>query len=200
MLPRPGVWRITAPTEAAPTAAAATSAELGKPAPDFTLAALDGSEHSLAAHKGKIVVLEWFNPGCPFVKFAWGEGPFKGKGTWGTDVVWLTINSSAPGKQGNGADANKAVASEWGIQHPVLLDESGTVGKTYGAKTTPHMYVIDKAGMLVYAGAIDDRPTSRKSDVQGANNYVRAALQSVAAGEPVKTPVTRAYGCTVKYA
>jgi len=116
-------------------------------------------------------------------------------------VTWLTIISSAPGTQGHvsASQADELTAQRKAGPTAVLLDPTGTVGQMYGATNTPHMYVIDRAGILVYAGAIDDRPTSRRSDVQGANNYVRAALQSVAAGQPVQTPITRAYGCSVKY-
>jgi hypothetical protein len=120
----------------------------------------------------------------------------------GQGIVWLTIISSAPGEQGyvTAPQADDLTSSRKAAPTAVLFDPKGTVGRAYGATNTPHMYVVDKAGLLVYAGAIDDRPTSRRTDVQGANNYVRAALASVAAGQPVKTPVTRAYGCTVKYA
>jgi hypothetical protein len=116
-------------------------------------------------------------------------------------VVWLTIISSAPGTQGyvTPSEADELTASRKAVPTAVLLDPKGVAGKLYGATNTPHMYVVDKAGTLVYAGAIDDRPTSRRADVAGANNYVRAALEAVAAGQPVKTPLTRAYGCTVKY-
>ena len=124
------------------------------------------------------------------------------KDATGQGVVWLTVISSAPGTQGyvSPAEANELTSSRKAAPTAVLLDPQGTVGKMYGATNTPHMYVVDKAGVLVYAGAIDDKPTTRKSDVPGAQNYVRAALQAMAAGQPVKTPVTRAYGCTVKYA
>jgi hypothetical protein len=120
----------------------------------------------------------------------------------GQGVTWLTVISSAPGTQGHvsAGQADELTATRKARPSVVLLDPTGTVGKMYGATNTPHMYVVDKAGTLVYAGAIDDKPTSRRADVQGARNYVREALQSVAAGQPVKTPVTRAYGCTVKYA
>src|SRR5262249_27233396 len=116
-------------------------------------------------------------------------------------VVWLTIISSAKGEQGyvTPAQADELTVTRKATPSAVLLDEKGAVGHMYGATNTPHMYVVDKAGTLVYAGAIDDRPTTRRADVPGANNYVRAALEAVAAGQPVKTPVTRAYGCTVKY-
>jgi hypothetical protein len=119
----------------------------------------------------------------------------------GQGVVWLTLISSAKGEQGwvTPVKADELTTTRKAAPTAVLLDEKGVVGRMYGATNTPHMYVVDKTGRLVYAGAIDDRPTSRRADVQGASNYVRAALEAVAAGQPVKTPVTRAYGCTVKY-
>src|SRR5262245_27139759 len=123
------------------------------------------------------------------------------EGATGQGVVWLTIISSSPGTQGyvTPAEANELTTSRKAMPTAVLLDPKGSVGHLYGATNTPHMYVIDKAGVLVYAGAIDDKPTTRRSDVTGANNYVRAAIEAVSAGQPVKTPATRAYGCTVKY-
>jgi hypothetical protein len=123
------------------------------------------------------------------------------KETTAQGVVWLSIISSAPGEQGHvsAGQANELTLKRGAAPTAVLLDPQGAVGKLYGATNTPHMYVIDPAGKLVYAGAIDDRPTTRKGDLTGASNYVRAALQAVTAGQSVKTPVTRAYGCTVKY-
>jgi hypothetical protein len=119
----------------------------------------------------------------------------------GQGVVWLSLISSSPGTQGHvtPAQADELTSTRKAAPTAVLLDEKGVVGRMYGATNTPHMYIVDRAGLLAYAGAIDDRPTSRRADVPGANNYVRAALEAVAAGQPVKTPVTRAYGCTVKY-
>lgn len=189
---------------AAPGAArASASAKVGTAAPAFSLPSTSGRSQSLGDFKGKIVVLEWTNHDCPYVRKHYESGNMQGlqREATGQGVVWLSIISSAPGTQGyvTPSQADELTASRKAAPTAVLLDPKGTVGKLYGATNTPHMYVVDKAGVLAYAGAIDDRPTSRKSDVQGANNYVRAALQSVAAGEPVKTPVTRAYGCTVKY-
>jgi hypothetical protein len=159
---------------------------------------------SLGDHRGKIVVLEWTNHDCPYVRKHYETSNMQAlqKDATSQGVIWLSIISSAPNTQGhvNPAEANELTARRKAAPTAVLLDPTGKVGKLYGATNTPHMYVIDKAGVLVYAGAIDDRPTSRKSDVPGAQNYVRAALEAVAAGQPVKTPVTRAYGCTVKYA
>jgi peroxiredoxin len=181
----------------------AAVAKVGEPAPAFTSTATTGSPVSLAAQKGKVTVLEWTNHDCPYVRKHYETGNMQGlqREATGQGVVWLTIISSAKGEQGSvtAAQADELTATRKAAPTAVLLDPAGTVGRLYGATNTPHMYVVDKAGLLVYAGAIDDRPTSRRADVQGANNYVRAALQAVAAGEPVKTPVTRAYGCTVKY-
>ena len=190
---------------AAPGAARANApAKVGAAAPAFSLPATSGSSQTLGDLKGKIVVLEWTNHECPYVRKHYESNNMQGlqREATGQGVVWLTIISSAPGTQGyvTPPQADELTTSRKAVPTAVLLDPKGTVGKLYGATNTPHMYVIDKTGVLAYAGAIDDRPTSRKSDVQGANNYVRAALTSVAAGEPVKTPVTRAYGCTVKYA
>jgi peroxiredoxin len=183
---------------------ALAAAKVGVPAPGFTSTATTGAKMSLADQKGKIVVLEWTNHDCPYVRKHYDTGNMQGiqKDAGAQGVVWWTVISSAPGTQGHVSptEADGLTKSRNAVPAAVLLDPTGEVGKMYGATNTPHMYVIDPAGMLVYAGAIDDRPTSRKSDVQAAHNYVRAALQSVAAGQPVKTPQTRAYGCTVKYA
>ena len=177
--------------------------KVGEPAPAFTSASSTGASVSLADYKGKVVVLEWTNHDCPYVRKHYETGNMQTlqKETTGEGVVWLTIVSSAPDTQGyvTAGQANELTTTRKASPTSVLLDPKGTVGRLYGATNTPHMYVVDKAGTLVYAGAIDDRPTSRKADVTGANNYVRAALQAVAAGQPVKTPATRAYGCTVKY-
>jgi peroxiredoxin len=183
--------------------AEAAAAKVGEAAPAFTSTSTSGAAVSLAEHRGKLVILEWTNHDCPYVRKHYDTGNMQAlqRETTGAGVVWLTIISSAPGEQGHvkPAQADELTASRKAAPTAVLLDPKGEVGKMYGATNTPHMYLVDKAGVLVYAGAIDDRPTSRRGDVQGANNYVRAALQSVAAGQPVKTPVTRAYGCTVKY-
>jgi peroxiredoxin len=182
---------------------AAVAAKVGEPAPAFTATSTAGSPTSLGAYKGKVVVLEWTNHECPYVRKHYETGNMQAlqKEATAQGVVWLTLISSAPGEQGHvsAAEADALTAKRSAAPSAVLLDPRGAVGKMYGATNTPHMYVIDPGGKLVYAGAIDDRPTSRKGDVAGANNYVRAALQAVAAGQPVKTPVTRAYGCTVKY-
>jgi peroxiredoxin len=175
----------------------------GVAAPAFTASTTTGKAVSLADQRGKIVVLEWTNHECPYVLKHYETNNMQAlqKEATGQGVVWLTIISSAPGTQGfvSAAEADQLTASRRAAPTSVLLDPTGAVGKMYGATNTPHMYVIDSKGVLVYAGAIDDRPTTQRSHVQGAQNYVRDALQAVASGQPVKTPVTRAYGCTVKY-
>ena len=182
----------------------AAVAKVGTAAPAFSAQASTGKSMSLADFAGKIVVLEWTNHDCPYVRKHYETSNMQAlqKETTGQGVIWLTLISSAPNTQGyvTAGEANELTKTRGAAPTAVLFDPTGTIGKSYGATNTPHMYVIDKAGVLQYAGAIDDKPTTRKSDVPGAQNYVRAALQSVAAGEPVKTPVTRAYGCTVKYA
>jgi peroxiredoxin len=176
---------------------------VGQPAPAFTATATSGSPVSLADQRGKIIVLEWTNHECPYVRKHYDSGNMQTlqKEARGKDVVWLTLISSAPGTQGHvtATQADELTRTRQAVPTAVLLDPKGTVGRMYDARVTPHMYVIDRQGVLVYAGAIDDRPTSRKSDVPGAQNYVRAALEAVMAGQPIKTPVSRAYGCTVKY-
>lgn len=194
----------SANANAANEAGAASAAKIGQAAPDFTLQDLDGRTVKLSDYKGKTVVLEWFNPGCPYVKNAHGKGSLKDAAArhHKNGVVWLAINSGAPGKQGTGAETNRAAQKQWNMVHPVLLDEKGTVGKAYGATNTPHMYVVDPKGTLVYAGAIDNSPDGEQQSPKGGTliQYVDAALEDLAAGRPVKTPQTKAYGCNVKYA
>jgi peroxiredoxin len=181
------------------TASQPTAAALGEPAPDFTLKDLAGAEHTLSAHRGKTVVLEWFNPGCPYVQHQHTEGPLKDMAARvaGEGVVWLAINSGAPGKQGHGVETNQQAVAQWNMGHPVLVDEDGAVGRAYGAVTTPHMYVIDPAGALVYRGAIDNLPLG-KGEGQ-LQNFVDKALADLEAGGPVKLADTKPYGCSVKY-
>lgn len=187
----------TAPTGENPTAAA----EVGKAAPEFALKDLDGKVHKLSDYKGKTVVLEWYNPDCPFVVKQHQEGPLKSmaKDVAASGVVWLAINSGAPGKQGAGLERNKSSLAEYGIAHPILLDEDGKVGKAYKARNTPHMYVIKPDGTLAYMGAIDNAPMGKVPD-GGLVNHVADALADLAANRPVKVPETKAYGCSVKYA
>jgi peroxiredoxin len=193
-----------AAASAASPNAGMTKATVGSAAPDFTLTDLDGHPVSLSSFKGKTVVLEWFNPGCPFVRKAHTVGSLKetpGRAL-AQGVVWLAVNSGAPGKQGAGADANRKIAAEFGMKYPVLLDEAGTVGRAYGATNTPNMFVIDPQGTLVYRGAIDNSPDGEmQSPTDGKLvNYVEEALGALKAHAPVKVPETKAYGCGVKYA
>ena len=196
---KPIVFAIAAVALAVPAAAA----QVGQPAPNFKLNDADGRTVSLADYKGKTVVLEWHNPGCPYVRKHYDSGNMqKTQAAARNDgAVWLTINSGAPGKQGhmNGAEAKALVAKEKARPTAYLLDPKGVVGKGYQAKTTPHMYIVDKAGTLVYAGGIDDKPTSDKADIAGARNHVLAALGEMKAGQPVSVATSRPYGCTVKY-
>jgi len=188
---------------AAKSEPALTPAKLGAPAPDFTLVDLDGKQVSLASFRGKTVVLEWFNPGCPFVKASHTKGSLVDTAARHSKagVVWLAINSGAPGKQGHGVDANRAGRETFKLEHPILLDESGRVGRAYAAAHTPHLYVLNKEGVLVYRGAIDNSPDAEGQSASGGKlvNYVDAALADLEAGRPVATPETEAYGCSVKY-
>ena len=184
----------------ASTPAIATEAQVGQPAIDFSLPDLDGTATKLSDFRGKTVVLEWFNPGCPFVVYAHESGPLKSFAAEANkdDVVWLAINSSAPEKQGHGVVVNKQSATTWSMNHPILIDEDGKVGKAYGAVTTPQMFVVDKTGMLVYAGALDNAPRGRIPE-SGFVNHVANALTDLKNNQPVKTAKSRPYGCSVKY-
>ena len=170
-------------------------------APDFTLPDLDGNQVALSSFRGKIVVLEWFNPGCPFVRYSHTEGPLKDLAAQqaAKGVVWLAINSSAPGKDGHGLELNRTSRDSWKMEHPVLLDEKGTVGKAYGARTTPTMVVIDARGSIQYRGALDNAPLG-KTPSSGHDLFVVDALEAVMAGRAVEVPETKPYGCSVKYA
>jgi peroxiredoxin len=182
---------------------AADGPKVGEPAPAFTATDMNGKSRSLAEFKGKYVVLEWHNQSCPFVKKHYESGNMQKlqKDLTGKGAVWLSVISSAPGKQGHvTVEEEKAyLAAQKAMPTDVLFDPEGTVGKAYGAKTTPHMYLIDDKGILVYAGAIDDNPSSDAADAATAKNYVRAAYEEAAAGKPVTTASTAPYGCGVKY-
>lgn len=186
---------IAAPAWAAPV--------VGQPAPAFQAKDADGKLRSLAEFKGKTVVLEWTNNGCPYVKKHYNSGAMQGLQKQATKdgVVWLSIISSAPGMQGY---LEPAAAKAWKAQAgaaptAILLDPTGQVGRAYEAKTTPHMYVVDKTGKLVYMGGIDDKPSADPATLKGAKNYVVAALSDVKAGRPVAQAATKPYGCSVKY-
>ena len=179
------------------------AATVGQPAPAFTLTDTKGTTHSLADFAGKTVVLEWFNHECPFVKKHYGAGNMQRQqaAATGKGVVWLIINSSAAGKQGHvNAEQANAILGEWkSAPTAFLLDHDGTVGQAYGAKTTPHLFVIDGGGVLRYNGAIDSTPSADPADIPGATQYVEAALGDLAANRPVARGMTQPYGCSVKY-
>jgi len=176
----------------------------GNPAPDFTAQDTHGQTHTLAQYKGKYVVLEWHNRGCPYTHKHYVSGNMQRlQREWtAKGVVWFTVISSAPGQQGfMTADQENAYLQEVSASPTaVLLDPTGQLGHLYGAKNTPHMFVISPAGVLIYDGAIDDKSTADPDDIASAHNYVSAALQEAMTGKPVSTPVTRPYGCSVKYA
>ena len=181
----------------------AFAASVSEPAPAFTLTDTHGQSHSLADFRGKTVVLEWTNAECPFVKKHYDSGNMQKQqaDAVAAGVVWLTINSGAPGKQGHvsGEQAN-AIQSNWKAANTAyLIDADGTVGRAYDAKTTPHMYVIDKDGVLRYNGAIDSIASADKGDLANAVQYVPAALAAVADGKAPDPALTRPYGCSVKY-
>ena len=195
---------LTLLTSIAATSLFATeSPKNGSAAPAFSLPDAKGKTHTLAEHKGKYVVLEWFNPECPFVKKHYGSGnmqklqeEFAGKG-----VVWMSIDSSAKGKEGNltAEQATKQIA-DWKMNHTtLLLDAEGKAGQAYGAKNTPHMFIINPEGNVVYQGAIDSKATPNAADIASSTNYVKTALEESLAGKKVSNDNTKPYGCSVKY-
>ena len=177
---------------------------IGKPAPGFTLIGADGKEHLLSGYKGSFIVLEWFNPDCPFVRKHYDSKNMQKLQKFYSEkgVVWMVINSSARGKQGHCTAelANEVIKEKDMAPTAFLLDHDGKVGRLYGAKTTPHMYVIDKEGLLIYNGAIDNKPSTRIEDIKDAENYVRAALDEAIVGKSVSVKASQPYGCSVKYA
>jgi hypothetical protein len=178
--------------------------KVGSLAPDFSLVDSEGTKRTLLENRGKWVVLEWLNHGCPFVRKHYDSGnmqslqkKYKGKG-----VVWFSVISSAPGKQGFSSpdQANADRQKNGAVPSAILLDGNGEVGKRFGAQTTPHFFIINPKGELAYSGAIDDKPSTDVGDVAGAKNFVAAALDSGLAAEPIQVSTTKAYGCSVKYA
>jgi peroxiredoxin len=179
------------------------NAKIGAPAPDFTAVDAEGKTHKLADYKGKYVVLEWYNKDCPYVRKHYGsqnmqktQTTLKEKG-----VVWLSVQSSAPGKEGylTAADTIKNAAKEKSNADAILMDEKGVLGKAYGAKTTPHIFLIDPQGVLRYNGAIDDNDSADPKTIYGANNYIIAAVVSAQKGAKIAKETTKPYGCSVKY-
>jgi Redoxin len=184
------------------SAAAFANAPAGSPAPAFTVTDLAGKPVNLADYKGKTVVLEWINFGCPFVQKHYRSGNMQSlQKKYGNDVVWLAVNSTNKGSSDwqDPAVLTKELTGFGAAPAKYLVDEPGTVGRAYGAKTTPHMYIIDPAGKVVYNGAIDDKRSTDVADVKTAKNYVVAALDEMKAGKPVSTASTTPYGCTIKY-
>ena len=204
---RAGAILIVAVTLACSTpstfAVEGAGARIGSAAPDFVGSDSNGKSVALKDLRGHIVVLEWSNNQCPFVGKHYRSGNMQAlqKEATGKGVVWLTVLSSAPGEQGNvsAAEANELTRSRGAAPTAVILDSSGVIGRAYGARTTPHMFVIDKTGTLVYMGGIDDRATTDVADIAPAKNYVRLALTAVMSGNAVADPITRPYGCSVKY-
>ena len=194
---------LAAAVAGAVAAMAQAAAVVGQPAPDFTLVDSHGAKHSLSELKGKIVVLEWVNYRCPFVGKHYGSGNMQQlqKTYTGKGVVWLSINSSAEGREGYfEPDQINALMKEKGAAPTAyLVDSDGAVGRAYGAKTTPHMFVVNAKGAVVYAGGIDDTPSTDQADIKTAKNFVRAALDEALAGKPVTTASAAPYGCSVKY-
>jgi peroxiredoxin len=178
--------------------------EVEKPAPDFKATAIDDNDVKLSLYKGHIVVLEWTNPGCPFTRKHYDSNNMQNLQNYAQNkgVIWLTINSSGPGKEGY---MDKPMARTYILDNQMdithyILDPKGTIGRLYGAKATPHMFVIDRKGNIAYMGAIDNKPTPNPASLESADNYVKDALDSLLEDKPVKVTSTQAYGCPVKYA
>jgi hypothetical protein len=180
------------------------AARVGEPAPDFTATDSNGKVHKLSEYQGKYVALEWTNRGCPYTQKQYNSGNMQRlQREWtGRGVIWLTVVSSAPGKQGyvTASEENAYLKQANAAPTAVLLDSAGTLGHLYDAKTTPHIFIISPKGTLIYNGAIDDRPTTDPADVNGAKNYVSLALEEATSGKAISIPTTRPYGCSVKYA
>jgi peroxiredoxin len=197
------VLAVTAFAFAITCGLAGAAPTLGQPAPAFTAVDSNGASRSLAEFKGRTIVLEWTNAECPYTRKHYESGNMQKlqQEATGSGVVWLSVISSAPGKQGyvTGGEANALTTSRAAHPTAVLLDPAGTVGRAYEAQTTPHMFVIDKTGVLRYMGAIDDKPIASPASLTGARNYVREALADLAAGTPVAVASTEPYGCSVKY-
>lgn len=189
---------------ALPVTAAQAAPQIDKAAPAFTGKTADGATLNLSDYKGKTVILEWTNKDCPYVRKHYGTEnmqKLQGDSKDNHDVVWLSVISSSPGTQGylEPDEALKEVASTGAKPDHVILDPEGTIGRAYGAQVTPHMYIIDKDGTLRFMGGIDDKPSANWETVKTAKNYVRAALSDMADSKAVSEPVTRPYGCTIKY-
>jgi len=185
-------------------AASAGAVTPGAPAPDFHGTDANGATQTLSQYRGRYVVLEWANQGCPYDRKHYLSGSMEAlQRQWtAKGVIWLSVISSAPGEQGyvTPAEEKDYLRTMHAAPTAAILDPSGTIGRLYAAKTTPHMFVIDPSGKVIYQGAIDDKPTPDQADLKDAHNYVTAALESAMAGRPIETASTRPYGCSVKYA
>jgi len=194
---------LCAAAAAALPALAAANAVVGQPAPAFSVTDTAGKTVSLADFKGRTVVLEWVNPGCPYVRKHYDSANMQGtqKGAADKGVVWLAVNSTHPSHYDYRKPADLAawMQSQKATATHTLMDADGKVGRAYGARTTPHMYIVDAKGTLAYAGGIDDKPSSNPADTKTARNHVSAALADIAAGRPVAQAATRPYGCSIKY-
>ena len=201
MIPR--FFRHAVAAAAILAAATVLASTPGQPAPDFTIADAIGKPVKLADQRGKFVVLEWTNPECPFVQKHYDSGNMQGlqKEFTGKNVVWLSVNSTnrSHGEFKPGVEMTKWMGAHKAAPTAVLIDETSSAGRAYSARTTPHMFVIDPQGKVVYAGAIDDKRSANPADAKNANNFVRAALNESLAGKPVTVAQTRPYGCSVKY-
>ncbi len=197
------IFALAAWTVAGRAGAAVAAPEVGKPAPLFNMEDTHGTRWSLEALRGQYVILEWFNPECPFVRKQYTSGRMQElqAAAAAAGMAWLTVDSSAPGKQGflTPAQADAVMRERHAASAGMLLDPGGTLGHLYGATATPHMFIINPTGILIYAGAIDNAPSAEPRDVAGALNYVQTALDEARVGRPVSTPFTRPYGCSVKY-
>jgi alkyl hydroperoxide reductase subunit AhpC len=200
---KPILWTAAAAFAVALALSTAWAARVGDRAPDFTATDSNGKVHKLSEYSGKYVVLEWHNRGCPYTAKHYDSGNMQRlQHEWtARGVIWLTVISSAPGKQGyvTAADENAFLKQANAAPTAALLDPTGALGHLYEAKTTPHMFIIDPQGTLIYNGAIDDKSTTEVTDINGARNYVSLALGEALAGKPVTSPSTSPYGCSVKY-
>jgi peroxiredoxin len=186
----------------APIADGQLHAEIGQPAPDFDLTDLEGRRQKLSSYRGKMVVLEWFNPDCAAVVYAYGEGELREMKARhaSTGIVWLSINSTAPGEPGAEIELNQQFAAAHHLDLPILMDPTGVVGRSYGARTTPQMFLVNERGVLVYAGALDNAPRGRVQALATKTNYVENAIADLRSGHGVTQTSTRPYGCEIKYA
>lgn len=185
----------------APVADGVVRAEIGELAPDFELADLDGRVQRLSKYRGKIVVLEWFNPECPFVAYSYDSGPLhEMQARYATTgVVWLAINSSPPAQEGSDPASNRAFAAERNLRIPILLDPAGVIGRTYAARTTPTLYIVNERGLLVYSGGLDNAPMGQVESASVRTNYVDVAISDLRSGHAVTTSSTHPYGTPIKY-